>query len=464
MLKEVGLKFPGNTPSTVRLGDAVKRLIEQDRGKFNFTAMRNAAAVVRPLRLDFATFVGPVEIGPVTGKRRGVFTTKSVKAGELLLCEKAFAFGMITAADEPIIRTDAETQRTVPNAAIKLINVISDKLHHDGSQASVIADLYSGSYQRSEVFEVDGVPVVDRYILFPLYMRNEMLTLRYSFHLERVVTLNAIYTPFLTHENLVRCMRLQPLDTKNSQLICGLWPTVGHMNNACTFNVALVAFGDMLVVRATEDIAAGTELCRPYFSRDQSFQDTSRMLLEQYGITCHCLVCEETRATEPRLLAKRQSLIGDTKGLNEKRGLTAAQCKGFVTELTKTYRRPPTEVPREAVSDIQHTAAAWEMENGRLASAITWAFDCLASMGFVIQGGGADGCRARQRASRGPLVIQQWGRMIVWVFDCWIILERAFALQGAFELALQAREFAKISYSLCVGEDESFDKAFPRIF
>lgn len=167
VLKEVGLKFPSNTPSTARLGDAVKRLIEQDRGKFNFTAMRNAAAIVRPLRLDFATFVGPVEVGPVTGKRRGVFTTKSVKAGELLLCEKAFAFCMITAADEPVIRTDAETQRTVPNAAIKLINVISDKLHHDGSQASVIADMHSGSYRRSEVFEVDGAPVVDRYVLFP---------------------------------------------------------------------------------------------------------------------------------------------------------------------------------------------------------------------------------------------------------------------------------------------------------
>ena len=41
--------------------------------------------------MDAATYLGPIEVQGSDGKGRGLFATRDVKAGELLLCEKAFA-------------------------------------------------------------------------------------------------------------------------------------------------------------------------------------------------------------------------------------------------------------------------------------------------------------------------------------------------------------------------------------
>ena len=50
------------------------------------------AAKDTPPCLDNATFAGNVEVQASKGRGRGLFTTKDVIAGELLLCEKAFSY------------------------------------------------------------------------------------------------------------------------------------------------------------------------------------------------------------------------------------------------------------------------------------------------------------------------------------------------------------------------------------
>jgi hypothetical protein len=58
---------------------------------YDFETISKEVSKVRPPHLDHATFVGLVEVKTSPGRGRGLFTTKAVKAGELLLCEKAFA-------------------------------------------------------------------------------------------------------------------------------------------------------------------------------------------------------------------------------------------------------------------------------------------------------------------------------------------------------------------------------------
>ena len=60
------------------------RLGEQESGK----AITDEMPKVPPPHLDHATFVGPVAVKASIGRGRGLFTTKAVKAGDLILCEK----------------------------------------------------------------------------------------------------------------------------------------------------------------------------------------------------------------------------------------------------------------------------------------------------------------------------------------------------------------------------------------
>ena len=53
--------------------------------------MYNQAKATPPI-LDCATFVGPVAVRDSLGRGQGLFTTKSVKAGDLLFAEKAFEY------------------------------------------------------------------------------------------------------------------------------------------------------------------------------------------------------------------------------------------------------------------------------------------------------------------------------------------------------------------------------------
>jgi hypothetical protein len=69
------------------------RLQEIATGQYDFPALlREVERMKWQPRLDHATHVGPVEVRMCKDKSvgRGLFVTKDVKAGDLLLCEKAF--------------------------------------------------------------------------------------------------------------------------------------------------------------------------------------------------------------------------------------------------------------------------------------------------------------------------------------------------------------------------------------
>jgi hypothetical protein len=84
--------FPHNSRASVVLDHAQSRSLEQKTGVYNFKELQAKAKrrwKLRPPHLDHATYIGPVEIRQTESKDRGLFVTKAVKAGDLLLCEKS---------------------------------------------------------------------------------------------------------------------------------------------------------------------------------------------------------------------------------------------------------------------------------------------------------------------------------------------------------------------------------------
>ena len=76
----------GIRQATDLVASIVKRQ-QEEVGQFDWDAIFESYATGK--KLDVANYVGPVQILPSPGKGRGVFLTRDVRAGELLLVEKA---------------------------------------------------------------------------------------------------------------------------------------------------------------------------------------------------------------------------------------------------------------------------------------------------------------------------------------------------------------------------------------
>lgn len=161
--------FPDNSQATVVLDRAKTRLQEQRTGVYNLKELQAKAQKLRPPHLDHATYIGPVEVRQTESKGRGLFVTKAVKAGDLLLCEKAFAHAHVDerSGDEGkdsskiSLLINPETDKGFMGAQADLIKLIVQKLYRNPSIAKAFAALYHGTYEGVSTSTVDGKPIVD---------------------------------------------------------------------------------------------------------------------------------------------------------------------------------------------------------------------------------------------------------------------------------------------------------------
>lgn len=147
--------------------------MEQETGEYNFRELQKQAINLKPPQLDFATYIGLVEVRQSLSKGRGLFVIKAVKAGDLLLCEKAFSRAHHD--DESIRRMDYKcsskirlfinprTGQALSGARAELIDTIVQKLRRNPSFASAFAALHRGYYDKTSMSTIDvKKPIVDK--------------------------------------------------------------------------------------------------------------------------------------------------------------------------------------------------------------------------------------------------------------------------------------------------------------
>jgi hypothetical protein len=127
--------------------------------------MQTAAQEPRPPQLDYATYIGPVEVSSVANKGRGLFITKAVRAGDLLLCEKASSYawvdGQAGESSRSNILLSNDTGRRFAGGQADLITMVVQKLHHNTCLDREFRTLYHDGYESVNTFLVDGEPIVD---------------------------------------------------------------------------------------------------------------------------------------------------------------------------------------------------------------------------------------------------------------------------------------------------------------
>lgn len=164
VLTKLCKKHPEDAGAKKDFREAITRLAEQKKGGYNFKIMQEKASKTNPPLLDHATWIGPVTVRQTKSQGRGLFTTESVKVGDLLLCEKAFAY----ATEHPTrprwgssLHVNTETGTTIRGGQLALTSSTIEKLYKNPSLASAITDLHSGGFKQVSTDLIDGKPVVD---------------------------------------------------------------------------------------------------------------------------------------------------------------------------------------------------------------------------------------------------------------------------------------------------------------
>ncbi|KAJ5611683.1 hypothetical protein N7528_008788 [Penicillium herquei] len=434
--KLLGENYPENSLAQHEFQRASARLAEQETGTYDFKKMMLEAQRRHPPHLERGTYIGPVKIKETKSHGRGLFATKAVKAGDLLLCEKAFCYQFHDESDLNVtLMISPDTNRMALGSTVELIEVIAQKLHKNPSLASKFNDLYHGTYEVSDSsnVQVDGQPVVD------------------SFLIQKIVDFNSFGCPLLSRDSHVATMcgdRPSALETKT--FYCsGIWCMASYINHSCLSNARRSFIGDMMIIRASKDIPANTEITFWYGSPIGRTEDVSSNL-QNWGFNCDCASCKDIRRLGDTVASTRQKLIAELRKLFMDENKRFPKIEKIILDIEKTYTRPQSKVPHILAWSPYLTLTALWTNSRKFGKAIKFGLKALASLGFVIDGG---------EISDTKLEVKTWGLMTDGVVGCWMLLCRAYS-QVAPLLEAQAKEYAKISYRICVGEDETFDDTY----
>lgn len=160
-------EYPRNRAAVRLKSRAEQRLMEQRTGRYDFRKMYNDC-ISKILYLDHGSYVGPVKIKNSQGRGLGLFTTKNVVAGELLLCEKAFSYSFQESNAENtedasgiLILANIFTNGITAGTQVDLMKETIQKLKWNPSFIPSVTTLCHGSYVPAEEIKED---VVDTYV------------------------------------------------------------------------------------------------------------------------------------------------------------------------------------------------------------------------------------------------------------------------------------------------------------
>ena len=255
----------------------------------------------------------------------------------------------------------------------------------------------------------------------------------------------------------------------------GIFVKASHINHSCYSNACRSFIGDMIIVRAARDIPADSEVffwyAAPEFHRTW---EKAQEKLQHWGFQCSCVLCQQDKMTVKKIHAKRKALFGDLSAafqasghqqtlsyvsmmniLSGNGGGDLPKVERVLAAVEKTYSAPAKDVPRLDLWEPYLLLTRVYASQNKPRLVIQIAFKALISLGFVISHPSSD-------SPNSSLEVLQWGLAEDHVIEVWTHLWTAYA-QVAPHLCQKAEQYARISYKICIGEDETFDEKVGRL-
>ena len=335
---------PQDKETKLFLRKTENRLREHLSSQYDFAQIRSQLSRSRP-RVDAATFTGDTAArsSPLGG--RGLFATRDISAGEIVLCEKAFC---VVWSHEPeawsAMTYDIRDDRIRVFPAGLAIALIQ-KLINNPSQIEKVMNLFGdwkSSAERGAIASEaeDGEAVVDTFAIHDIICRNAFGP-------------GAIANGGNFGEEDVRTAST------------GLWINAAYVNHSCVANAKKEYIGDLLLLRAVRDIKVGEEITHAY-SDVADLEARAESLMTTWDFVCHCKLCEAERADGKELRDRRMELAGQAASFMEREAspkhakrLAVAKAEKIAKGLKETYdERRYDGLPRSMLEPVE----AWLAE------------------------------------------------------------------------------------------------------
>ncbi|TAQ88207.1 hypothetical protein B7494_g3450 [Chlorociboria aeruginascens] len=307
----------GNTNATASLRKIEVRLQEQATGMYNFKKIKAGLLMGRP-RVEATSFTSNINIGESPGRGRGLFASRNLEPGDIILCEKAFC--VVWGHEDEALTTLTYDNRDdrIRVFPAGLCRMIVQKLLNNPSQAMKVMDLY-GDYRGLEkklIIDETG-PVID------------------TFQVHDIVTRNA-FGPGPVYSN----GRYEDEDARNAST--GLWILTSYANHSCIPNAKKENIGDLMILRACRPVAAGEEITHSY-DESSDYDARTTALMNTWGFTCTCALCIAEEADSAVLRKKRRDLESEASALIERSDavrvdrLSISKAKRLARSIDATY-------------------------------------------------------------------------------------------------------------------------------
>ena len=184
--------------------------------------------------------------------------------------------------------------------------------------------------------------------------------------------------------------------------------------------------------------------------------DKREEMLKNWKFKCDCEMCKDHQTTEKSALKRRETLRDDFfDHLKDFQRSSLAKMESLLTRMADTYNRPASEVPQLSIYDLYLVLARVCIKHleAEPAKVMDLTLKVLKSLGCVIEGGSLP----RAGSPPKPLVIKHWGLMLGVCVECWLMLSVVYHYVAP-ELEEQAWEYARLSYKICTGQDETFEE------
>lgn len=277
-----------------------QRLQEQRSGEYGFDKLASRLSAKNP-RADVADFSLPVEVKDSSNGGRGLFATRDLKLGDLVLCEKAFCSVFENDKDWFAAWEYSEGKLSMAASTASLWNIAVQKLMLNPSTipgAMTLRGHYEGIGEKP--LHVDDNAVVD------------------AFQIRSIIESNAFGLPTPSKQRSTRPFGFTAEHQGTTPLgdNTGLFLKVSMMNHSCVPNVRKIFLGDVIIIRATRPIKKGEEILQSYAQTDADVKERRPMLESTWHFRCNCkLCCAEEKESDERLqnrdaLERRANSLG----------------------------------------------------------------------------------------------------------------------------------------------------------
>ncbi|KAG9977713.1 SET domain-containing protein, partial [Aureobasidium melanogenum] len=275
------------------------RIAEQVTG-INFWAATGPQA--HGTKMDHADFLRRTEAHQTPTHGRGLFAVEAIACGDIILCEKALAFVPSPAVPESfhLVIPPAATRGTFGTQS-NMWTAVIQKILANPSIGPRLLSLYAGpNYSPLDNLNIpmlDGRPVVD------------------IFRVENIIEYNSF--GYAHDANLTSfgnaALATPGMDNKDGSM--GLWLHSSAINHSCLYNAEHSFIGDMIIFRATRDIAKDEEITTLYKEVNACYE-TRDAALRTWGFSCDCKLCEADRTCPT--LPRRKHLLQQAKEVLER--------------------------------------------------------------------------------------------------------------------------------------------------